>query len=183
MREQQREHPDFAALLDHVAGREDQEVAVHILGCPKCSEAAAKARRLLEAGRRAAAEPKPSRRAMRLAIQAFRGEAAPSFLQLVFDSFLRPATAEAIRAGALSSRFLRFSGDVTMEVEVKEGARGTAEIRGQLTPPDFAKEVTAISGKTRRRAKVLADGTFLLRNVPRRTVELRVGNTRAVTDL
>jgi hypothetical protein len=177
-----REHPEYALLLDHVAGREDPDVAVHILGCATCSAAAAKARALLEAGRRAMAEPKPSRRAMKLAMQAFRGEAAPSFLQLVFDSFMKPATAEAIRAGALESRFLRFSGDVTLELEVKEGGRG-AEIRGQLTPANYAPEVVAISGKTRRRAKVGADGTFALRNVPRKTVEIRVGSTRAVADL
>jgi hypothetical protein len=177
-----REHPEYGALLDHLAGREDPDVAVHILGCPSCSAAAAKARLVLEAGQRAMAEPKPSRRAMKLAMQAFRGEAAPSFLQLVFDSFLKPATAEAIRAGALDSRFLRFSGDVTMELEVKEGGRG-ADVRGQISPADFAAEVVAVSGKTRRRAKVGADGTFVLKNVPRKTVELRVGNTRAVTDL
>jgi len=177
-----REHPEFAQLLDHVAGREDQEVAVHILGCGACASAAAGARRLLEAGRRAMAEPKPSRRAMKLAMQAFRGEGAPSFLQLIFDSFLRPATAEAIRAGALASRFLRFSGEVTVELEIKEGGRG-AEVRGQLTPPDYAPEVILVCGKTRRRAKVSADGTFVLKNVPRKTVEIRVGNTRAVTDL
>jgi len=177
-----REHPEFALLLDHVAGREDPEVAVHILGCAECSAAAARARRLLEAGRRAMAEPKPSRRAMKLAMKAFRGEAAPSFLQVVFDSFLKPATAEAIRAGALTSRFLRFSGDVTLELEIKEGGRG-AEVRGQITPADFAPEVVAILGKTRRRAKVGEDGTFVLKNMPRKTVELRIGNTRVVTDL
>ncbi|HEX5137880.1 MAG TPA: hypothetical protein VFY93_12965 [Planctomycetota bacterium] len=177
-----REHPEYALLLDHVAGREDPEVAVHILGCAECSAAAAQARRLVEAGRRAMAEGKPSRRAMKLAMQAFRGEPAPSFLQLVFDSFLKPATAEAIRAGALSSRFLRFSGDVTVELEIREGGRG-AEVRGQISPGNFAPEVVAISGKTRRRAKVGEDGTFVLRNLPRKTVEFRIGNTRAVTDL
>jgi hypothetical protein len=177
-----REHPEYALLLDHVAGREDPEVAVHILGCPSCSAAAAKARHLLEAGRRAMAEPKPSRRALKLAMQAYRGEPAPSFLQLVFDSFLKPATAEAIRAGALTARFLRFSGDVTMELEVKEGARG-AEVRGQISPANFATEIVAVSGKTRRRAKVGADGTFVLKNLPRKTVEFRIGSARAVTDL
>jgi len=178
-----REHPEYADLLDHVAGREDKQVAIHILGCAACATAAAKARRLLETGRRAAAEPKPSRRALRLAMEAFRGgKTAPSFLQLVFDSFLKPATAEAIRAGALTSRFLRFSGDVNVEIEVRGGARG-AEVRGQITPPDYAAEVSAVAGKTRRRAEVAEDGTFVLRNVPRKTVEFRVGSARAVVDL
>ena len=177
-----REHPEYALLLDHVAGREDKAVAVHILGCAECQAAARKARRLLDAGRRAAAEPKPSKRAMKLAMQAFRGETGPSFLQLVFDSFLKPATADAIRAGALTSRFLRFSGDVNMEIEVKEGARG-ADIRGQLTPANYAKELVLVAGKTRRRAKVGPDGTFVLKDVPKKTVEIRVGNSRVVTDL
>jgi anti-sigma factor RsiW len=176
------EHPDHGALLDHLAGREDKEVAVHLLGCARCQAEAARARRLIDAGRRAAAEPKPSSRAVKLGMQAFRGEKAPSFLQLVFDSFLKPATAEGIRSGALASRFLRFSGEVQVELEVKEGGGG-AEVRGQLTPPDYAPEVTVIAGKTRRRAKVAADGTFVLKNVPRKTVEFRVGSVRAVTEL
>jgi hypothetical protein len=177
-----REHPEYGAILDHLAGREDKEVALHILGCAECQAAAAKARRLLDAGRRALAEPKPSRRAMKLAMQAFRGETGPSFLQLVFDSFMKPATAEAIRSGALTSRYLRFTGDVNMEIEVREGASG-AEIRGQLTPANYAPEVVLTAGKARRRAKVAADGTFVLRNVPKKTVEIRVGNSRVVTDL
>lgn len=177
------QHPEFAAILDHVAGREDKGVAVHILGCAACAGEAAKARRLLESGRRAMAEPEPSKRAHRLAMEAFRGgEAAPSLLQLVFDSFLKPATAEGIRAGALASRFLRFSGDVTVEIEVREGARG-ADLHGQLAPAAYATAVSLVAGKTRRSAKVLADGTFVLRNVPRKTVELRIGSARIVTDL
>jgi anti-sigma factor RsiW len=177
-----REHPEHGAILDHVAGHEDKEVALHLLGCAECQAAAAQARRLLDAGRRAMAEPKPSRRAMKLAIQAFRGETGPSFLQLVFDSFMKPATAEAIRSGALTSRFLRFTGDVNMEIEIKEGASG-AEVRGHLTPANFAPEVVITAGRARRRAKVQADGTFVFRNVPRKTVEIRVGNARVVTDL
>ncbi len=176
------EHPEYAFLLDHVAGREDKEVAVHILGCAECQAAAAKARRLIDAGRRAAAEPKPSKRALKIAMQAFRGEPAPSFLQLIFDSFMKPATAEAIRSGALTSRFLRFTGNVNVEIEVKEGASG-AEIRGLITPANHAPEVVVIAGKTRRRSKVAADGTFVLRNVPKKTVEIRVGSSRVVTDL
>jgi len=177
-----REHPDQADLLDHLAGRADEAVVAHLAQCAACAAAAQKAARLLEAGRRAAAAPKPSRRAFRIAMQAFRGEKAPAFLQLVFDSFLKTATAHAIRSGALTSRFLRFTGDVDMEIEVKEGARG-AEVRGQLRPANCAGEVTLLAGKTRRRAKVGADGTFVLRNVPRKTVEIRVGTARAVTDL
>ena len=177
-----REHPDYAALLDHLAGRTDEQVVTHLAQCSACAAMAQKAARLLEAGRKATAEPKPSRRALRLAMQAFRGEKGPSLLQLVFDSFLKPATAQAIRSGALTARFLRFSGEVGMEIEIREGARG-AEVRGQLTPADFATEVVLVAGKVRRVAKVAADGTFLLRNVPRKAVEFRVGNARAQTEL
>lgn len=177
-----REHPEFAAILDHLAGRVDEQVVIHLAQCSACAAAAQKAARLLEAGRKATAEPKPSRRALRLAMQAFRGEKGPSFLQLVFDSFLKPATAQAIRSGALTARFLRFSGEVSMEIEVKEGARG-AEVRGQLSPPDYATEVVLVAGKVRRRAKVAADGTFALRDVPRKAVEIRVGSARAQTEL
>ena len=59
-----REHPEYGQILDHLAGREDKEVAVHLLGCADCQATAAKARRLLAAGRRAMAEPKPSTRPM-----------------------------------------------------------------------------------------------------------------------
>jgi hypothetical protein len=177
-----REHPDYGAILDHLAGRTDETVVAHLAQCAACAAAAQKAARLLEAGRRAVAEPKPSRRALKLALQAFRGETGPSFLQLVFDSFMKPATAEGIRSGALTSRFLRFTGDVNVEIEVKEGASG-AEIRGQLTPANHAPEVVLTAGKVRRRAKVNADGTFVLRNVPKKTVEIRVGTSRVVTDL
>ena len=177
-----REHPEFAALLDHLAGRVDEQVVAHLAQCSACAAAAQKAARLLEAGRKAVAEPEPSRRALRLAMQAFRGEKGPSLLKLVFDSFLKPATAQAIRSGALTARFLRFSGDVGMEIEIREGARGT-EVRGQLTPKDYAPEVTLVAGKARRRAKVAADGTFVLRNVPRKAVEIRVGSARVQTEL
>ncbi len=177
-----REHPEFAALLDHLAGRLDEQVVAHLAQCSACAARAQKAARLLEAGRKAVMEPKPSRRALRLAMQAFRGEKAASFLQLVFDSFLKPATAQAIRSGALTARFLRFSGDVNVEIEVREGAGG-AEVRGQIAPADYANEVTLLAGKVRRRAKVLADGTFVLRRVPRKAVEIRVGTARIRTEL
>lgn len=177
-----REHPGFGALLDHVAGREDAQIVAHIKGCSACAAAARKAARLLEAGRRAMAEPKPSRRALSLAMKAFRGEQAPSLLKLVFDSFLKPATAEALRAQALAARFVKFSGEVTVEMEVREGARG-AEVRGQLTPADYAPEVTLVAGKVLRRAKVAADGTFVLRGVPRKAVEFRIGAARIQTEL
>lgn len=176
------EHPDLATLLDHLAGRADEQVVAHLAQCSACAAVAQRAARLLEAGRRAAAEPKPSRRALRLAMQAFRGEKGPSLLKLVFDSFLTPATAEGIRSGALTSRFLRFSGDINVEIEVREGAGG-AEVRGQLLPPDCAKVVTLLAGKVLRRAKVSADGTFVLRRVPRKAVEIRVGNARIRTEL
>ncbi len=176
------EHPEFAALLDHLAGRADEQVVAHLAQCPACAAAAQKAARLLDAGRRAAKEGKPSRRAIRLAMLAFRGEKAPFLLQLVFDSFRTPATAEGIRSGALTSRFLRFSGDVNVEIEVREGAGG-ADVRGQLLPADYAREVTLLAGKTRRRSKVDADGTFVLRKVPRKAVELRVGIARIQAEL
>jgi RNA polymerase sigma factor (sigma-70 family) len=175
-------HPDFAALLGHLAGRTDEQVVSHVAHCSSCAAAAQKAARLLEAGRRAVAEPKPSRRALSLARQAFVTGRTPSLLELVFDSFRSPATAEGIRSGALTSRYLRFAGDVHVEIEIREGARGT-EVRGQLTPPSYAAEAALFAGKVRRRAKVSADGSFLLRNVPRKTVEIRVGNARIQTEL
>jgi anti-sigma factor RsiW len=172
-----RDHPDFAALADHLAGREDAAVAAHLKGCAACAQAAAAVARLLAAGRRAASAPLPSRRALRLALKAFRAPKAPSLLELVFDSFRKPATAQAIRAGALETRFLRFSGEATVEIEVREGARGT-EIRGQVTPKEYAPEVTLVAGKVRRRAKVAPDGTFVLRSVPRGAAEIRLGGAR-----
>jgi hypothetical protein len=175
-------HPDFAALLDHLAGREDPDVATHLGACAACAKAAKAAGQLLAAGRRAAAEPPPSRRALRLAMKAFRAPKTSSLLELLFDSFLKPAAAQAIRAGALSSRFLRFGGEVTVELEVREGARG-ADVRGQLTPKDYAGEVRLESGKVRRRARVAADGTFVLRSVPRKPVEITVGASRIRVEL
>ena len=47
-------------------------------------------------------------------------------------------------------------------------------MRGHLTPANHAPEVVITAGKARRRAKVQADGTFVFRNLPRKTVEIRV---------
>jgi anti-sigma factor RsiW len=166
--------------MDHLAGRKDARVAAHLEACPACAEAAAAAARLLAAGRRAAAAPVPTKRALARAERIFRdarAARAPSLLELVFDSFLKPVTAAAVRSGAVAARFLRFAGDVTVELEVREGARGR-DVRGQLTPRDYAQEVTLRAGKVGRRAKVEPDGTFVLRAVPRGEVEIRIGSVR-----
>jgi len=172
-------HATLAALLDHLARGPDSQVEEHVATCARCAAEADRARRLLAAGRRAAAAPMPPQRVLRKALLAFRGARradAPSYLALVLDSLLRPAP--ALRAaGAQTSRFLRYEGDLVVEIEVTPGTGGT-ELRGQLTPPDYADEVTLVCGRVTRRAAVGPEGTFVLRRVPRRAVEMRIGKSR-----
>jgi hypothetical protein len=173
-----REHASFADLMDHLAGRPDARVAAHLEACPACAEAAAAAARVIAAGRRAATAPAPTKRALKRAGRIFRDARraeAPGLLELVFDSFLKPVA--AVRSGAAAARFLRYEGDVTVEIEVREGVRGR-DLRGQLTPKGYAKEVTLVAGRVRRRARVEPDGTFVLRAVPRGEAELRIGPAR-----
>ncbi|MFQ5843949.1 MAG: hypothetical protein ACE5JG_03075 [Planctomycetota bacterium] len=175
------QHPDLPALLDLAAGREGPARA-HLASCTRGGELGGGLRRLVAAGRRAAAAPRLSGRARRRALRVFREQVrpAPSLLRLVVDSWLRAAP--ALRAGARApARYLRFEGEVQVEIQVTAGARGR-DLRGQLTPPDFAPEVVAVAGRTRRRAPVAGDGTFLLRGVPRRTVELQIGRA-SIRDL
>jgi hypothetical protein len=172
-------HADFGALLDHLAGRTDGEVARHLGSCPSCAALAETAGRLLGAGRRALAAPRPSRRAMQRAMRIFRearAPARPSLLELVLDSLLDAAP--ALRAAAAPApRFLRFHGRVTVEIQATPAAKGV-DLRGQLLPADFASEVLLTSGRLRRRAGVAEDGTFLFEGVPRRTVDLAIGDAR-----
>ena len=174
-------HVAFAALLDHLAGRTAPQVAAHLEACPACAVRAADARRLLAAGRRAAAAPAPSRRALRRARAIFREAHAPpqvSLLRLVLDSLTRPAPALR-RAGAKATRFLRYEGAVTVELQLTPTAtRQRIDLHGQLTPADFAGEVVLEAGRVRRTVPVTADGTFVVRGVPKRDVELRIGTAR-----
>jgi len=169
-------HVSFPVLLDHLAGREDPAVASHVASCTACAALATAGRRLLAAGRSALAAPRPTRRALRRAQQIFKeAQAKPrgTWLTLVLDSLARPAPALR-QKGKGPVRFLRFEGDVTVELSVTPGARGL-DVRGQILPADFAAEVV-LDGK--RRASVDAEGTFVLRGVPRRRVELRIGPAR-----
>ena len=171
-------HPSFAAILDHLAGHEPRGVAAHLARCGPCAPRAAEAARLLAAGRRAHDAPRPGARLLRRAVGIFRahrrGE-SPGLLRLVLDSWLQPAP--ALRTGTARARFLRFEGEVVVEMQLTVEA-GRVEVRGQLTPPDFAAEVVAIARARRKRAKVGGDGTFLLRGLPRTRLDFEIGTTR-----
>jgi hypothetical protein len=170
-------HSDFGAILDHVALRADAEVARHVGTCPRCAALAERALRLLGAGRRAAAWPLPSRRAMRRAMRIFRearAPARPSLLELVLDSLLAPAP--AVRAAAAPARFLRYAGRITVEIQVTPRPR-SVELLGQITPRDYAREVVLRSGKLVRRGPVAEDGTFRL-VAPRRRLGIEIGDAR-----
>lgn len=173
-------HLDFADLLDLAAGRATDDA--HARACAACRARLAEARRIVEAGREALRAPAPGKRAMRLAMAAFRrARAEPrGAFRLAFDSFLEALP--ALRATAASSRFLRFEGEATLELEVREGARGT-ELRGQVTPPGFAPEVTVTQGGRSRSASLDAQGVFLVRGLRPGGIEMRLGEHRVLVDL
>lgn len=187
-------HRNLADLFELAAGRGASDA--HLEECPRCAEALARARRILEAGRIAVGTPAPGRRAMRLAMAAFREarRAQPGRLRLLFDSVAEAAF--AVREGAPRSRFLRFgpaeSGAAgveagpTIEVEVTPGPRGLS-LRGQVVPPAAAQEAVATAGEGAqavvRRARVDGRGLFHLKGLPRGTVELRLGAVVATLDL
>lgn len=172
-------HVTFGEILEHLRGEADEEIEVHLRECPECAALRDKAERFLHAGARAIAAPQPSRRALQRAVRIFREAQAPgrsAVLRLVLDSLLRPAPALRTQA-ATPTRFLRYEGRVTVEIQIAPGARGV-ELRGQITPADHTPEVVLLAGKTRRKSRVEADGTFVLSGVPKRTVELRIGDAR-----
>jgi hypothetical protein len=173
-------HIPFELLLDRAAGRTAPVDEAHLRECGGCREAFEAARRLVAAGRRALAEHGPGRRAMARAMRLFREGAGKTRIALrpVLDSLLAPAP--ALRSGSRApSRFLRFEGPAVVELQVSGGPGGT-ELRGQVTPRDFAAEVTLTAGRVRRRAAVEPDGTFLFLRAPKGPVRLLVG--RAMID-
>jgi hypothetical protein len=139
-------------------------------------ETARQARRLLEAGRRAVASPAPGRKARTAALRTFRKQSKPvaGLLRLVFDSWAQASL--AVRAGSQPTRrFLRFEGDVSVDVQVTPAERGV-EVRGQLDPSDSATAILLRSEGRERSANVASDGTFVLRRVSSGTYTLVVGD-------
>jgi len=173
-------HADFTQLLDHLSGRGRRPVAGHIERCLACTESLERARLILEAGRRAMKAPKPSKRAIGRAMRLFRDfhrPPRPGFLRLVLDSFLQPAP--AVRSTAANPPpFLRFDGQITVELQLTAGSRGV-DMHGQLTPPDCAREIEVrAADRVLRRARVGSEGHFEMTNLPRREVEIRIGEAR-----
>ena len=176
---------NFADLLDHLAGREDPAVAGTLADDAQAADLAARAGRLLLAGRRAAAAPAPSRkllaRARRIFVQE-RREALPrrgkQLLELLLDTLRTPRPALALRRGRatpVQPRFLKFGGACTVELQVTPMARGL-ELRGQVTPAATAREAVLTVGARTRRAAVAAEGTFLFTGLPRGRIELTLGS-------
>ncbi|MGQ0615218.1 MAG: hypothetical protein ACT4PV_15905 [Planctomycetaceae bacterium] len=165
-------HLDFADLLEEAAGRGSAADSAHLASCARCREQLAGAERLLDAGRRAVASPAPSQRLLARAVRLFREADSPR-LRLAFDSFLHMAPALRSLAAA-PPRFLRFEGAATVELQVSRTTRGF-DVRGQVTPADFTKEVAFVAGPTVRRAKVESDGSFLLRRLARGCYRLEAG--------
>jgi anti-sigma factor RsiW len=173
-------HVSFATMFDHLAGSERASVSRHLQDCPACAARAERIATLLAAGRRALRAPRPSRKNLTRALRIFRehrSASQPSFLRLALDSLLRPAPALRTASAATPTRFLRYEGAATVELQVT-AVRGRVELRGQVTPPDFADEALLVSGTRERRGKVAADGTFLWRAVPHGEVEIRIGTVR-----
>ena len=174
-------HASLAALMDQRSGRESRATAAHLSACASCRARADEARRLIEAGHRALAVPALSSRSKKRAVALFRREQRqqPGLLRLVLDSFLKPAP--ALRTAGTAARYLRFEGEVTVELQIAPRKRGV-ELRGQITPAGFASEVIALSARARLRAPVEKDGTFVFRSLPRRKLDLQIG-TEFLRDL
>jgi len=124
--------------------------------------------------------PKPSKRALSRALRIFRDHHRPDrpgLLHLVLDSLLRPVPAVRSTA-ATPPRYLRYDGQITVELQLTAGSRGI-DLHGQLTPPDYAREVEVCAGdRVLRRARVGVQGHFEMTNLPRREVEVRIGEAR-----
>ena len=167
---------DFATLLDHFAGRPEAG-----LDDQPGSALADQAKRLVETGRRALAAPRPGKRLLKRARRIFLEHRAPpktSLLRMVLDSLLTPAPAVRAEAQAAEQRFLRFEGDVVVDLQVSPKSGSRVELRGQVTPADAATQVFLHAGKRTIRTQVHGDGTFLMRSVPRGEVDLVVGGAR-----
>jgi len=169
---------EFADLLDHLAGRENAAAARVLESDPGL---AARARRLLDAGRRAETAPVPGKRLLARARRIWireRKETRPSVLELLLDTMRAPAPAIALRRGRVASarpRFLKFGGACTVELQVTVRERGV-ELRGQVTPADAAPEAVVRAGARVRRAPVAGDGTFVFPRLPRGRIELGLGS-------
>jgi anti-sigma factor RsiW len=168
-------HLSLPVLLDQLSGRETKAATEHLSACAACRGQAKRARRLLDAGRAALVAPALSARTRRKALALFRREQRPQpgLLRCVLDSLLRPAP--ALRNMGTAARYLRFEGDVTVELQVTPQRRGV-ELRGQITPADFTEEIIVTSGKARRRASVKPDGTFVFRSLSRGKVDVQMGD-------
>lgn len=179
------ERISFARLLDHLAGRADAVVQKRIDRGAIPPDRIEAARRLLDAGRRALTAPTPSRRLRKRARRVFRdareAEARRGgLLRCVLDNLLQPAP--ALRASAAVSRFLRFEGHRTVELQVTPRDRGV-ELRGQVTPPTGIDTATLRTDGRTRTAPVDEGGLFVFRRVRVGRIELDFGDARIVAEL
>lgn len=180
---------NFGSLLDGLAGRGDA-VDPAELDSERMRELAMCAQRLIDAGRRATSVTSMSARARKRALRIFREHHRPenamgSILRLVLDSF-QGMTPALRRAGGSSTRFLKFEGDIVVELQVAPDSRGV-ELRGQVTAPGQPEGVSIpvrlTVGNRERVGKVDPDGTFVFRNVARGAVTLHVLGARVEVDL
>ncbi|MHC4957759.1 MAG: hypothetical protein ACYTGN_05235 [Planctomycetota bacterium] len=164
---------DFSDYLERLA-RSPGDVPPEDLS----DDEARRARRLLEAARRAAEAPELSRRARKAALKAFRAESAPDpgRLCLVFDSWAQAG--QPVRTSAQPvRRFLRFEGNVSVDMQVTPAERGV-DVRGHVDPANATPAVILRCEGRERSATVSPDGTFVLRRVSNGIYTLLVGRLR-----
>ena len=173
----ERRPPDFASLLDHLAGHAVPAVGDFLAAEGATDERLAAARRLIAAMRRSATAPRLTRAQLRRASRIYRSERGGakekvSFLRLVFDSLASPAPALRAPSGAPAgtspaTRFLRFAeAGVTVELQLTRSARGI-DLFGQILPAGFSGEARLEGDGWKRSAQVNDDGTFRFARLPR----------------
>lgn len=170
--------PTFADILDHLAGREDPAVARLLADDSGAADAPG---RLLRATRAAGRAPRLSRSLARRALRIYRDQmrpARPTLLELLFDSLRTPAPALRKSARYEAPRFMKFgTADVGVELQFARIGRGI-ELRGQITPADYAPEVELELRGRVRRTGVDANGAFRFASLASGSARLTIGPAR-----
>lgn len=168
--------PSFADILDHLAGRENPDVASLLAEDPGAADVAA---RLLRATRDAGRAPRLSRSMARRARRIFRQEMQPSrrtVLELLFDSLVTPAPALRVSSRAAAPRFLRYgTEDISVELQIARIGRSW-ELRGQVTPADHATVVVLKQNGRAKGIRVDASGVFRFVSLSRGEATLFIGS-------
>ncbi len=175
-------HPNILGLLDLAVDEAPPGAQRHVARCAPCARRLDGAREIVAAGRRLAAAPVLERRHVNAAVRIFRRTRTTwleTSLRLVTDLLLAGPT-PALRDGATAAttRFLRFEGRLTLELQIahEPGAR-TFSLHGCALPAtDAGGEALLVGDDGELRAPIDDLGGFSFRGVRAGAYELRIGS-------